>query len=54
MIDYAMPMMKIESLLREMHELCLDKKYALASICINDIEFQAALLRKNLHLMELQ
>lgn len=53
MIDYAMPLMKMEALMREIHDLCLEKKYGEASQYINDLEFQAALLRKNLHQMEL-
>ena len=53
-VDYAMPMMKIETLLREVHDLCLEHKYGQASTLINDVEFQAALLRKNLHQMELK
>lgn len=53
LVDYAMPLMKMEALLREIHDLCLDKKYGEASQYINDLEFQAALLRKNLHQMEL-
>ena len=53
-VDYAMPMMKIETLMREIHELCLQREYGQASTYINDIEFQAALLRKNLHQMELK
>ena len=53
LVDYAMPLMKMEALLREIHDLCLDKKYGEASQHINSLEFEAALLRKNLHQMEL-
>ena len=52
-VDYAMPMMKIEALMREIHDLCLNHQYGQASAYINDVEFQVALLRKNLHQMEL-
>lgn len=52
-VDYAMPMMRIEALMREIHDLCLENQYGQASAYINDVEFQVALLRKNLHQMEL-
>ena len=51
-VDYAMPMMKIETLMREIHDLCLEHKYWEASTLVNDVEFQSALLRKNLHQMQ--
>lgn len=53
LVDYAMPLMKMEALMREIHDLCLEKKYGEASQYINSLEFEAALLRKNLHQMEL-
>lgn len=53
-VDYAMPLMKMENLLRMIHDLCLDKKYKEAGIEIWNIEHQAAQLRKNLIAMDLE
>lgn len=53
-VDYAMPMMKLEKSLREIHDLCLQKQYMEASKQVNDLEYHINLLRKNLICMQLE
>lgn len=37
-VDYAMPLIKIEKLMRNIHDKCLDKQYADASeLCLSAI-----------------
>ena len=50
-IDYAMPMMKIENLMREVHDLCLLKKYDLANDICPKIIAEARVLSASLALM---
>lgn len=56
-VDYASPLIKIDSLLRAIHDLCLHKDYMDATHTLNDVEYQIAVLRKNLiqmHMKELE
>lgn len=51
-IDYAMPMMQIEKLMKDIHALCLDKKYKEAGEQCPEIIAQARMLTAALALME--
>lgn len=53
-VDYAMPMMQLEKALREIHDLCLQKRYMEASQQVNNLEYHVNLLRKNLICMQLE
>lgn len=50
-IDYAMPMMNIENLMREVHDLCLLKKYDLAIDICPKLIAEARMLSASLALM---
>lgn len=47
-VDYAMPMMKIENFMRQVHDLCLLKKYEEANnlmpLCIAEMRVLSASL----------
>jgi hypothetical protein len=49
--DYAMPMMKIEKLLRDMHELCLNQKYIEACDLTQHVLVEARILSATLAIM---
>jgi hypothetical protein len=51
-VDYAMPMMKIEILLRRMHDLCLAKKYTEAGEICPVIITESRVLAASLALMD--
>lgn len=51
MTDYAMPMMVMERLLREIHDLCLDKKYEAANEMTPKLITEARILQATLALM---
>jgi hypothetical protein len=51
-IDYAMPMMKIEKLLRKAHDLCLEHRYAEAREVALHIGTEARILQHTLSNME--
>ena len=53
-VDYAMPMMQLEKSLRQIHDLCLQKRYLEASEQVNHVEYHVNLLRKNLICMQLE
>ena len=50
-VDYAMPMMKIENLMREVHDLCLLKEYERANDICPKIIAEARVLSASLALM---
>lgn len=50
-IDYAMPLMNIENLMREVHDLCLLRKYDLANDICPKIIVEARMLAASLALM---
>jgi hypothetical protein len=52
MIDYAMPMMKIEQLMRKIHDACLMQQYAKAEDDAGDLIIEAQILLNNLKLMQ--
>jgi hypothetical protein len=51
-IDYAMPMMKIEKLLRKAHDLCLGHRYAEAREVALQLGAEARILQHTLSIME--
>ena len=51
-IDYAMPMMKIEKLLRKAHDLCLEHRYAEAREVALHLGTEARILQHTLSIME--
>lgn len=51
-IDYAMPMMQIEQLMKRIHALCLEKKYKEAGELGPYIIAQARMLTAALSLMD--
>lgn len=52
LIDYAMPMMKIEKMLREIHDLCLENDYAKALPLCAFIAVESRVLSASLAIME--
>lgn len=54
LVDYAMPLMIIEKTAKKVHDLCLDKKFYDATIELSELDFQAAILRKNLIAMQIE
>lgn len=52
LVDYAMPMMKIENLMRQTHDLCLSGKYKDAGELCLLIAVQARILNASLAIME--
>jgi hypothetical protein len=50
-IDYAMPMMKIENLMRQIHDHCLNSKYDAANALCPNIIAEARILSASLVLM---
>lgn len=51
-VDYAMPMMKIEKLMRAIHDRCLNSKYGDAADLTPDLIAEARILQASLALME--
>jgi|Laugresp1bdmlbsn_1035097.scaffolds.fasta_scaffold259862_1 hypothetical protein len=51
-VDYAMPMIKIESLMRKVHEYSLHSKYGDAADLCAFIVAESRLLHANLRLMQ--
>jgi hypothetical protein len=51
-VDYAMPMMQIEKLMRYIHDHCLDKQYPEAQALCADIIAEARVLYASLALMQ--
>lgn len=51
-VDYAMPMMNIERLMKKMHDQCLDGDYAKAEVEATLLIVEAHLLLSNLKLMQ--
>jgi hypothetical protein len=51
-VDYAMPMMKIETLMRQMHDHCLKRQYPAANALCPEIITEARVLAASLALME--
>ena len=52
LIDYAHPLISIESLLREIHDLCLARKYLEAEKKAKELQEKAIKLQYTLVLME--
>jgi hypothetical protein len=52
LVDYAMPMMKIEKLMRQTHDLCLKGNYAEAGDLCLSIATEACVLNASLAIME--
>lgn len=52
LVDYAMPMMKIENLMRQTHDLCLSGKYKDAGELCLLIAAEARILNASLAIME--
>jgi hypothetical protein len=51
-IDYAMPMMKIQQMLRKAHDLCLEHHYAEAREVALQLGAEARILQHTLSIME--
>ena len=53
LLDYAMPMIKIEKLMRVIHDECLAAKYGRAAELIPDLIAEARVLQASLAIMEM-
>lgn len=51
-IDYAMPMTKIDKMLREAHDLCLEGKFREAGDVVLHMGVETRMLQQTLKLME--
>lgn len=51
-LDYAMPMMRIEKLMRIIHDECLQNKYGRAAELVPDLITEARILQASLAIME--
>lgn len=51
-LDYAMPMMKIERLMRAIHDRCLNGRYGDAADLTPDLISEARILQASLAIME--
>ena len=51
-VDYAMPLMNIERLARECHDLCLDHKYTEANEIALKLGVEARILSASLEIMQ--
>lgn len=51
-VDYAMPMMKIEQYMKKIHELCLQRKYMEAYELTPFIAVESRVLGTSLFIME--
>ena len=51
-VDYAMPMMNIEKLMRKIHDQCLDRDYANAEIEATHLIVEARVLLNSLKVMQ--
>lgn len=51
-IDYAMPLLNIESMAREIHDLCLEHKYGEAQDVARRLNAETRVLVHTLHIME--
>ena len=54
LVDYAMPLMQIDTQSRIVHDFCLDKQYMQALDHVLQMELALATLRRNLILMQLK
>lgn len=54
LVDYAMPLMQIDTQSRIVHDFCLDKQYMKALDHVLQMELALATLRRNLILMQLK
>ena len=52
-VDYAMPMLKIEKYLRDIHDLCLARKYAAAADMCPLVSVESRILSASLVLMQM-
>jgi hypothetical protein len=53
-VDYAMPMMKIEKYLRQIHDLALARKYEEASQVCLSLTTESRILSSSLHIMQMR
>ena len=51
-IDYAMPLMNVERMAREIHDLCLEHKYGEAGLVAQVLCVEARILQHVLRIME--
>ena len=51
-IDYAMPLMNIDRMVRECHDLCLDHKYSEANEIALKLGVEARILSASLAIMQ--
>ena len=51
-VDYAMPMMKIETLMREIHDHCLMSEFDKAEIGVTHLIVESRLLLNTIRLMK--
>lgn len=51
-VDYAMPLINIERMARECHDLCLDQKYAEANEIALKIGVESRILSASLAIMQ--
>jgi hypothetical protein len=51
LIDYAMPLMQIERMAKEIHDLCLERKYEEARLLAQRLCAEGRLLQHALHIM---
>jgi hypothetical protein len=50
--DYAMPLMQIERLAKQIHNLCLERKYEEARLLAQNVCVEGRLLQHVLYIME--
>ena len=51
MIDYAHPLIVLDDLLKEIHQLCVDKRYEEAMLLSRETMYQISVLQCNLAIM---
>jgi hypothetical protein len=52
MTDYAAPLIKLENLLRQIHDMCLEKHYKDAAVLCGPVIAEARILAATLTIME--
>ena len=51
MIDYAHPLIVLDDLLKEIHQLCIDKRYEEAMLLSRESMYELSVLQCNLAIM---
>ena len=51
MIDYAHPLIVLDNLLKEIHQLCIDKRYEEAMLLARESMYELSVLQCNLAIM---